>query len=82
MASTTIKGPDGMYVILCGPRRTPKNCLVCKRPSSRLCDFRLASGKTCDAPLCSSCTVRVGADVDHCPSHPAPDHGGKHVLRT
>jgi len=49
-------------------------CAVWKRPGSRLCDFKLSSGKSCDVPLCSSCTLSVGPNIDYCRSHPAPQN--------
>lgn len=36
--------------IVCG---RAKPCAYCERAHTRLCDFTLASGKTCDTPMCS-----------------------------
>lgn len=64
--------PGGGYAIVCRRDRR-KPCIVCGRPSSKLCDFPLTggkAGKTCDRPLCVRCAVHVGTDSDFCPSHP------------
>lgn len=45
-------------------------CIVCQRPCNRRCDFKLSSGRACDASLCSACTVSVAPGVDRCPGHP------------
>jgi len=47
-------------------------CTVCPNPAPRLCDFRLADGRTCNKPLCSSHAVSVAPGVDHCHGHPMP----------
>ena len=44
-------------------------CRFCSNWSIRLCDFELAAGKTCDAPLCHVHAKCVGLDRDLCPAH-------------
>jgi succinate dehydrogenase/fumarate reductase-like Fe-S protein len=36
---------------------------------SKLCDFPVAKGKTCDAGMCGSCATNIGPDQDYCPTH-------------
>lgn len=44
-------------------------CVSCHRPHTKLCDFEIAPGKTCDAPLCGSCATSGGTNVDYCREH-------------
>jgi hypothetical protein len=70
MPITTVKTPDGktFTAFICGRgRSTP--CMQCQRPSTKLCDFPVSKGKTCDAPICDHCTTPVGPDLDYCPKH-------------
>lgn len=52
-----------------------KELSVCSRChsefSTSLCDYPIGEGKTCDAPLCDSCRVRISDlhDIDLCPTH-------------
>jgi hypothetical protein len=48
-----------------------KTCPFCKRGSvSKLCDFPVGNGKTCDAEMCDQCaTLRGHYTVDVCPIH-------------
>lgn len=41
----------------------------CGKRATRLCDWPVASGVTCDASLCARCATRVGGDVDLCARH-------------
>lgn len=55
---------------VCGPGVKP--CRFCGTYSEALCDYPIAPGKTCDAPLCKRCRVKQGAewqDIDFCPTH-------------
>lgn len=47
----------------------PKRCHYCRRPSSKLCDFKLRGGRTCDLPVCESCSIHSEPDTDHCKAH-------------
>lgn len=69
---------DGSRMILChsGPRGKP--CIVCGKPSTKLCDWVIdADGHTCDAPLCDKHGFHplangvpiFGEDKDYCPEH-------------
>ena len=41
----------------------------CGQPAVRLCDWKLAYKKTCDAPLCATCTYEPADGKDLCPRH-------------
>lgn len=55
-----------------GNSRAPLPCICCGWISTRECDWRLDSGKTCDAPLCDCCTTSPAPDKDICPAHVGP----------
>lgn len=79
MTCRHIKLPDGVEGIACGPRERRQRCrngwhpnhphTQCGRWATKLCDFALPGGKTCDMPLCDICAVHVGRDRDLCPEH-------------
>jgi hypothetical protein len=69
MPCSHIAIPGGGHAIICGPRHT-KRCRVCGGISTKLCDYEVRPGKTCDAPLCSGCAVHTEPNLDYCPSHP------------
>jgi len=61
---------DGGFAIVCGSRRGRRaRCEFCKNPHAKLCDYEVASGKTCDAKICASCAKSIGPDRDLCPRH-------------
>ena len=68
MVCETVKTGDGYAIVCSRGRRKPPKC-ACGRPSTKLCDWPTANGKTCDKPLCAGCAVHVGRDRDHCPDH-------------
>lgn len=43
------------------PKSPPKPCLWCGRPADRLCDGAVVGG-TCDAPVCSHCSLHLLAE--------------------
>jgi hypothetical protein len=57
-------------MIICsrGRRKAPR-CKWCSNTSTKLCDYKLPSGKTCDAPMCDIHAKRIGPEVDHCMWH-------------
>ena len=62
---------DGGQAIICSRKKKRPACRFCGKTADRLCDFpndKRPSG-TCDAPVCSVCSRRVSAGVDHCPDH-------------
>ncbi len=66
---------NGMAVHVKMAKRPRKRCVgtegghACPTPATHQCDYHLASGKTCDAWICSAHATSVGLDVDHCPTH-------------
>ena len=52
-------------------RNGGKKCVVCGAPDAYLCDYPVADGKTCDAPLCWRHTYKPDKekDIDYCPEH-------------
>ena len=61
---------QGVTAIVCHGRRKAPTCPYCKRePADKLCDFKLAGGRTCDNQFCSACGTGVGPDRDYCPDH-------------
>lgn len=55
-----------MTAIVCS---RPSKCSYCEKPSMKLCDFKLESGKTCDAPMCGLHTWSPDFDTDYCRLH-------------
>ncbi len=41
----------------------------CCAMSTKLCDWPMIDGGTCDAPLCEDHAHSVGEDLDYCPTH-------------
>jgi hypothetical protein len=73
-----IRLPDGTVMHIKRSRPPRRRCAFCDRWSTKLCDFKIPRDgigrireRTCDKPLCGFCAVSVGADIDHCPDHPA-----------
>lgn len=60
----------GVTAMICGSKRIPA-CVKCGGIADRECDWKTAPGKTCDRPICSSCSVSPAADKDLCPHHAA-----------
>jgi hypothetical protein len=58
--------------IIC-TRERPRRCRYCGRSANLLCDFPLPGGKTCDAPICPSCSFPIGPNADYCKVHPKPE---------
>ena len=50
-------------------------CMPCwkidglRQLSTRLCDFKLPSGETCDKPICDFHSTSGGKNIDYCPEH-------------
>lgn len=67
-----VQMPGGGFAIVCH-RGSRRRCSVCKNAWADLsCDFPTPTRKsgTCDKPLCTACAVKMGEDLDFCPSHP------------
>jgi hypothetical protein len=69
-------GDDGIAIIFNRAQRKPDQLCPCGHTATHLCDYPIASRKTCDAPLCKRCRFHVGKDSDMCPKHAAMWHGG------
>ncbi len=79
MGCSYVRLPDGTRAIVCGYRQRQRRC-ACGRPSTRLCDWKIAQPergrrggkpKTCDAPLCDQCTHSPAPEKDLCKHHAA-----------
>ncbi len=74
-----VKLPGGGPAFVCGRGRQPRpKCSRCGKPADKLCDFVIerrhgGNHRTCDKPLCSSCAVSGGRNVDYCPDHRVPE---------
>jgi hypothetical protein len=72
MKCDTVKLPNGSHAIVCGQRPKRKRCEKCGANwATRLCDWKLGVGKTCDVALCVGCTSAPAQDKDLCPDHAA-----------
>lgn len=65
---------DGTPIVgvVCTRGVRAKRCVNCGKAADRLCDWKLTgpkAGKTCDRPVCRSCTTRPAPDKDLCPAH-------------
>lgn len=65
--------PGGQHAIVCTGRGGGRKCVVCKRPATRLCDWKVpeAANGTCSTPLCARHSHRPAPDKDLCPQHSA-----------
>lgn len=71
MACEVVNGglafPGGM--IVCGRGRR-KQCKWCgRRPVTKLCDYPVGHGRTCDAEMCDECATHIAHETDYCPKH-------------
>jgi len=66
-------GSPGGVIIICtrgkGAKRKP-SCR-CGFTATRLCDWKMGGGKTCDRPLCPKCSHEPTEGKDLCPAHAA-----------
>lgn len=70
MPVVKIPGPNGpVTAIICGGGHRIKPCATCSHIATKLCDFPIGKGKTCDAPICDGCATEVGMGIDYCPRH-------------
>jgi hypothetical protein len=60
---------SGINIFVCGRSRR-QTCKFCHQGYvSKLCDFPVAKGKTCDAGMCTKCATSIAHEVDYCPTH-------------
>lgn len=74
MPCQTVRMPGGGAAIVCS-RTKPKRRCGCGKPATRECDWIVGQktftgpARTCDAPLCASCTHEPAPEKDLCPVH-------------
>ncbi len=71
MVCRTMPLPGGGYAIVCGPAPKRKRCSACGKPADLLCDWKVDTAKTCDAPICAACAVEPAPDKHLCREHQA-----------
>jgi hypothetical protein len=64
-----VKLPQGGFALVRYAPSRPKKCRWCAYHGSRLCDFPVGDGKTCDAPMCGKHARRIDDKTDYCPDH-------------
>lgn len=71
MACRSFTLPDGGFGLICGPAPRRVKCWVthCHERSTKLCDFPVGRGKTCDNNVCDRHAKSMGPDRDYCPLH-------------
>lgn len=62
-------GSGGMIIICARGKRQPR--CRCGYTATRLCDWKIGGGKTCDEPLCVKCTHEPVEGKDLCRTHAA-----------
>lgn len=67
---TPFRTSDGKLAgFICSRGGRADRCAYCGRLASKLCDFKVAPGKTCDARICGQCSVHTELDHDVCRIH-------------
>jgi hypothetical protein len=73
--------PGGSRAIVCGSKRYESRRCKCGNPATKLCDWILPAAlqpaisieilslKTCDEPLCATCTTSPAPNKDLCHRH-------------
>ena len=69
MPCSWVKLPGGGVAIVKHAKPRAKKCRGCGAPAPLLCDWKIAPGKTCDAPVCEECALEVGPEKHLCPAH-------------
>ncbi len=67
MTCDRITLPGGARAIVCSSRRRQR--CGCGRRATRLCDWKIPKGRTCDAPLCPTCSYQPTPEKDLCFAH-------------
>lgn len=80
MACEFFRSDDGKVVGVMCSRGPKKRCVYCGKPMTKLCDYPLEDGKTCDVPMCSACATHIGDDLDVCRKH-SDGHAVEKTLR-
>jgi hypothetical protein len=58
----------GNPVIVCG-RDKIQACCECGAPATKLCDWKVDRGRTCDKPFCDAHAHSAAPNKDLCPRH-------------
>ena len=64
--------PGGGLAIVCTSRRHGRTrylCRWCPHTGELQCDWKVASGKTCDKYICAAHAFQVGPEKHLCPEH-------------
>lgn len=59
----------GGRLFLCGEFGQHCADTRCMDVATKLCDYPVGDGRTCDMPLCDSHAFNVAPEVDYCPGH-------------
>jgi hypothetical protein len=75
MPCVTIFDKDGKAIGHACVRGPVRRCRFCKTGiMTKLCDFDVGRGKTCDAPMCEACATPKEPEIDYCPNHAQHEH--------
>ena len=73
MTCRTVQLDDEHHAIICmrdgRQRRVATSCVHCVKPATRLCDWKLPSGRTCDTLMCDEHAYAPTLERDLCPRH-------------
>ena len=71
MTCKVVQLKEGMTAIVCGT--SPRRRCGCGKPATLLCDWKVKTRKsgTCDAPICTKCSLSPAPGKDLCPKHAA-----------
>lgn len=79
MVCTTLDLGNGVRAIVCRSRAPRKRCSCCQQVgATQLCDWKTGDGKTCDKPVCTTCSTKPAPDKDLCRAH-ATEWGERQV---
>jgi len=67
MACYIHKDKDGRTFHICG--KLGKHCADCRDVATKLCDYPVGDGKTCDRGTCENHSHNIAPDIDYCDSH-------------
>ncbi len=70
MHCTRVRLPGGFFAFLCGTDTGRiQACRWCETGAPFLCDWKVAPGRTCDAPICGDHAFEAGPEKHLCPEH-------------
>jgi hypothetical protein len=65
---------NGSVAIACSSgRKKAGKCRFCDNAHTKLCDFEITLGRTCDQKICDWHATTVGPDRHYCPDHRAKE---------